>query len=510
MRFDVLDSLLNRGQSSASQRDKAAVAMAGGGEPDAIMSNGNGQHDRLAELEAFASSMADRIGAMGIEIADVAGHLGSVSAAVADQAERLQTLDHMAEDMLDSNRRITDATDQALGMTRGAALHMAKCCRAIEGAMEELLTLSDGAATLASQVGALASVLNEVSSVSGQIEAIAKQTNLLALNATIEAARAGEAGRGFAVVANEVKQLSTKSGDAARKISETLGTVFTQLDALTSQTDENLKKAAAAREANGAAGSALNMLHGLSGDLDQLLANMDSVQSSARENLSHCDQTQQEIKALSASGTQSREGLTALNLRTDRIRGASEEIMRLIADTGIETTDTPLLNLCLDKAAEVSRVFEQAVADKRISVSDLFDETYKPVPNSNPEQFTTRFTTFTDQVIPGITEPVLARDSRIVSCAPVDRNGYLPTHNKLYSKPQKPGDFEYNAANSRNRRLFNDNVSLAAARNRNRFIMQIYRRDMGGQFVTIKEFAAPIMISGRHWGNLRLNYRHEA
>ncbi len=67
--------------------------------------------------------------------------------------------------------------------------------------------------------------INEAISV---IDQIAFQTNILSLNAAVEAATAGEAGKGFAVVAQEVRNLASRSAEAAKEIKTIVETATTK------------------------------------------------------------------------------------------------------------------------------------------------------------------------------------------------------------------------------------------------------------------------------------------
>ena len=172
-----------------------------------------------------------------------------------------------------------------------------------------------------------------------------------------------------------------------------------------------------------------------------------------------------------------------------------------------ESADTLFIRAVQDGAARAGRLFEAAIAAGDISEADLFDRDYVPVRGTDPQQHLSRCLEATDRLLPGIQEAMLDIDPRVVFCAAVDENGYLPTHNLKFSHPQG-GDPVWNAANCRNRRMFNDRTGLGAGRNTRPFLLQTYRRDMGGGvFVMMKDASAPIYVNGRHWGGLRLAYR---
>ncbi|WP_157678400.1 methyl-accepting chemotaxis protein [Oleiphilus messinensis] len=91
----------------------------------------------------------------------------------------------------------------------------------------------------------------QINDIIAVIDEIAFQTNLLALNAAVEAARAGEQGRGFAVVAGEVRNLSKRSADAARKIKELIKDSMSKVEVgsdLVNQSGETLTSIVSAVE----------------------------------------------------------------------------------------------------------------------------------------------------------------------------------------------------------------------------------------------------------------------
>jgi methyl-accepting chemotaxis protein len=234
---------------------------------------------------------------------------------------------------------------------------------------------------------------------------------------------------------------------------------------------------------------------------------IDGVAKAATSNLAHCDVVIEELGHLAKGVDLSSNDLKHADERVARLLDVSEALIAMIADSGVETSDAPLIRAVVDAAKRISEAFEAAIAHGEISLDQLMDENYREIPGTNPKQYLTNYVEFTDRILPPIQDPIQKSDPRIVFCVAWAKGGYLPTHNPNYRLPQG-GDPVWNNANCRNRRLFNDRAVKKVAANTRPFLLQTYRRDMGGgNFVLMKDVSSPIHIRGRHWGAFRMGFR---
>jgi methyl-accepting chemotaxis protein len=187
----------------------------------------------------------------------------------------------------------------------------------------------------------------------------------------------------------------------------------------------------------------------------------------------------------------------------DAIHRAVEEKIWMIREENSE-----FVSRAMDAGQKITQIFNDAVTRGEISKASLFDTDYEPISGTDPVQYRTRFLDWSERALTGINEAFGTGDARLVFSAIVDRNGYLPVHKKIFSQPQRPGEPAWNAANSRNRRIFDDRAGLAAARSIKTYLIQSYPRDMGnGVTVMMREIDVPIRVQGTHWGALRTAYK---
>jgi methyl-accepting chemotaxis protein len=448
-----------------------------------------------ATLRGIVERLAQEASTLGVDLVDIAGAIQDVAGISKRHAITFDGITRTALTIAETNRDVAASLRETRRMLTDSATRLT-------GAVGKIDHMVEASEEIGTEIGSFSQSLAEVDKVAEEIGTIARQTNLLALNAAIEAARAGDAGKGFAVVAAEVRALALQTSQATGAIQETLNQIRLKIVRLT---DAGRGATASARDVRETSQAMNDSFSAMEQVITRILDGSSAMAQTTDQVDRQCSEFVATLSDMSAEVRQSDHHLQQTAGRIDKVVGLSETLIQLTASAGIRTADSDWIDTAVDVAARISQAFQQAVDSGRIRASDLFDRNYRPIPGTDPVQMMTAFTEFTDQVLPAIIEPVAASSERIGFCAAVDENGYLPTHNKKFSAPQRPGDTVWNTANCRNRRIFNDRVGLSAGRSTAPFLVQTYRRDMGGgNFVLMKDISAPIFVAGRHWGGLRL------
>ena len=457
-----------------------------------------------SKSERLVDQLANRIGGLGVELADVAGNVQDVANRFTTQSERFGQLQKTAQTMVSANHNIADASKAVQTASADAVSEITQSRAAVETAVRHIAELVEAVGRIEGRLTAVSSALAQVAKVSTSIETIARQTNLLALNATIEAARAGAAGRGFAVVASEVKSLAEATRQATHQIGDTVRGLDGELGNLIGESSE---ASARAKNAGQGAQQIESIIARVQDGFTRVGREIDSVARAATSNLGHCDLVIEELTNITKTVDLSSTDLKHADERVAKLLDISEGLIAMIADSGVETSDAPMIRVAIETAKRIAETIEGAIARGEITLAQLMDEKYREIPGTDPKQYMTDYVAFTDRVLPAIQDPIQKSDSRIAFSVAWAKGGYLPTHNPNYRLPQGK-DPVWNNANCRNRRLFNDRAVKKVAANTKPFLLQTYRRDMGGgKLVLMKDVSSPIFIQGRHWGAFRIGFR---
>jgi len=153
-------------------------------------------------------------------------------------------------------------------------------------------------------------------------------------------------------------------------------------------------------------------------------------------------------------------------------------------------------------ARQYGDFFDNAIDGGQLTVADVFDRDYAEIKGydfGGKPKYHTRYDAFTDRGALVFQDKFLDHKDFLFAVG-VDENGYLPTHNTKFQKAVT-GDPAQDLAGNRTKRKFDDPVGIAAARNTEPSLVQVYQRDTGE---TMWDVSSPIFVKGKHWGGFRV------
>ena len=172
-------------------------------------------NDEVAQIAQAFNAFSDKLSVVMIQLRDASA---SVKNAAQEIAAGNQDLSGRTEQAASSLRETASAVEQ---ITASVTQSNESAAEANEQASKASAAASRGGEVVSQAINTMQSIevaSAKIGDITSVIDGIAFQTNILALNASVEAARAGEQGRGFAVVAGEVRNLASRSAQAAKEI----------------------------------------------------------------------------------------------------------------------------------------------------------------------------------------------------------------------------------------------------------------------------------------------------
>ena len=422
---------------------------------------------------------------------------------ISDSSDSATHQARFAREVMEQSNTAVGRIEEVSQQTQGISSTTAQNLSMARASYSELLEVTGNISEISRSLGefsTLVSALNQrsssIKSIVGLIQQISAQTNLLALNAAIEAARAGESGRGFAVVADEVRTLAQNVSRATEDISQNIDAMLLEVSSTHEQTTQISHSA---RETQ-------KVVERASGHFESMIGDFESTNGKLADIAGHIQQFADSNTGINERVTRIHADSQSIDQRmqhsataTRDLSGVAEKVQALL---GKFVLGHGPLDAAITRASRCRDVLQIRLAELQKQGVNLFDQSYKLIPNTDPKQYMTSYTERFAQVCQEACDALTKGTQGGKVSFIVDAKGYCPVNNSWVSK--KPtGNRDIDLPVCRNKRMFSDPIGLRAAGNKQRFLLQTYLRDTG-EIMT--EIDVPFFFDGRHWGNLRLGF----
>lgn len=181
------------------------------------------------EIGKLFSAMQHMQSGLAKTVSEVRGSSGSIHIGAREIASGNADLSSRTEQQAASLQETAASMEQLTATVKQNADNARQASQLANDASSTAVKGGDVVGRVITTMHGISSSSQKVTDIISVIDSIAFQTNILALNASVEAARAGEQGRGFAVVASEVRNLASRSADAAKEIKALIDASSTQV-----------------------------------------------------------------------------------------------------------------------------------------------------------------------------------------------------------------------------------------------------------------------------------------
>ena len=451
----------------------------------------------LGILTGLSENYSHSAGKNSIATAQLMFSIDAMSKKLDEKAQGISEISASAQNIFEHVNIVSTNSQEASSFAKLSMSESKKSITELNEIIQNMQTITIKTSDASSKVNELKEKSITIQNVTTVIDDIADQTNLLALNAAIEAARAGEHGRGFAVVADEVRSLAERTSKSTgevtiivKQIQQDTNDVFASIETLRNEVMRASDKVTLVG----------NEIKTFITNAEKIEEQISSIAKSSDYNSDQLLTIRDAIGKISEQLEAGTKEMRAISAQTQDIISGAEAAHESLSAFAMDEYHEKMYGLCKNAKEGIERIFEEAINQGKLSVEDIFDTNFKPIPNTNPQKYTTHYDSYTDQTFPTIVDTIMKENSNTLYSVAMHKSGYISTHN---ARAPLTGNYEKDLFGNRSKRIFTDR-GVRGANHEKPVLLQTYRREDG---VVMHDISMPIYVKGRHWGGYRIGYK---